>query len=293
MDGPVEDRQNTNQVAPQKYVGKSSVLAMIAAQAPVLHRQAGQDDNRRRLQIYFTTPIRQAKGTYKVAMFIDSFNGTRQIYTWKAKPLVYAFGLSRSLNDLHLGDENDAYCDVLLQNINKYYPIRKNPGKSNDDIALAKGAYLFQAGGILELRFPSILQEDIHAELDKIVQSFRKIISDADFHECYSLGAARNFIEAYKNNEEFIEHAQALMATGKSLDYTGNKLAYDIYVDSENLFKNIKDIDIEVIKDCPLDKILRNSDIKDIGRRLFGNQYNAAYAPIVFMNPTGKDFRTL
>jgi hypothetical protein len=277
----------------QRYVGKCSVLAMIAAQAPVLHRPLAQEENRKRLQISFTTPIKQAKGTYKVAIFIDSVNGDKQIYTWKSKPLIYALGLPKVLKDLHLGDRNDAYCDILLQNINRYMPIRRYPGESNDEIKKAGSAYLFQAGGVLELQFPSILQQDIHDELDKIVQSFRKIISDANFHECYSLGAARSYIEVYKNNDAFVEHAQALMRTGKSLDYTGNKLAYDIYTDYENLFSNINDLHIEVIRDCPLDVLLRNSDIKDVGRRLFGNQYNDAYAPIVFRNPRGKDFKTL
>ena len=279
----------------QKYVGKCSVLAMIAAQAPVLHRAVAQEENTKRLQISFTTPIKQAMGTFKVAMFIDSVNaaGTSQIYTWKAKPLIYALGIAKSLNELFLGDRNDAYSEALINNINKFMPIRRYPGESNDDIKKAGSAYLFQAGGILELHLPSILREHIDEELNKIVQSFRNIICDANFHECYSLGAARSFIDVYKNNESFVEHAQALMRTGKSLDYTANRLAYDIYSDYENLFVNIKDLHIEVIKDCPLDVLLRNSDIKDFGRRLFGHLYSDVYAPIVFKNPRGKDYKKL
>jgi hypothetical protein len=39
--------------------------------------------------------------------------------------------------------------------------------------------------------------------------------------------------------------------------------------------------------------LLRNSDIKDFGRRLFGNLYNEVYAPMVFKNPRGKDYKKL
>jgi len=286
--------QKKDNILSQRYVGKSSILAMIAAQAPVLQRNPGEE-NRKRLQVIFTTPIRQAKGTYKVAMFIDSIDGRNenQIYTWKAKPLIHALSLTRNLEGLYLGDQKDSYTNPILQALNKYMPIRKHPGESNDDIKKRNGAYLFQAGGILELRFPSIDKKDIDEELDHVVQAFRKIISDANFHEAYSLGAARSFIEQYKNNDVFVEHVQALIRTGKAVNYSLNKLADDIYMDKEEIFKNIKDLYIEVIKDCPLDMLLRNSDIKEFGRALFGGYYSDAYASIVFKNPRGKNYNTL
>jgi hypothetical protein len=138
---------------------------------------------------------------------------------------------------------------------------------------------VFQAGGVLEIRFPSVEKKEIDDELEHVVQAFRKIISDANFHEAYSLGAARSFIEDYKNNDVFVEHVQALIRSGKPLNYSLNKL--------------IKDLHIEVIKDCPLDMLLRNSDIKEFGRGLFGGYYSDAYASIVFKNPRGKNYNTL
>jgi hypothetical protein len=142
----VNDRTTVSEdshILAQKYVGKSSILAMIAAQAPVLQRNPGQE-NRKLLQVMFTTPIRQAKGTYKVAIFIDSIDGNseKQIYTWKAKPLIHALSLTRSLDGLYLGDRKDIYTNVILQGLNKYMPIRRYPGESNDDIKKKNGAYL-------------------------------------------------------------------------------------------------------------------------------------------------------
>jgi hypothetical protein len=293
-DKEASSKDKDDNILSQRYVGKSSILAMIAAQAPVLQRNPGQE-NRKRLQVMFTTPIRQAKGTYKVAMFIDSIDGNseKQIYTWKAKPLIHALSLTRNLDGLYLGDQKDIYTNPILQGLNKYMPIRRHPGESNDDIKKKNGAYLFQAGGILELRFPSVDKKDIDDELDQVVEAFRKVISDANFHEAYSLGAARSFIEEYKNNDAFIEHVQALIRTGKALNYSLNKLADDIYMDKEDIFKNIKDLYIEVIKDCPLDMLLRNSDVKEFGRALFGGYYSDAYASIVFKNPRGKNYNTL
>ena len=89
---------------------------MIASQAPVLHATSSED-NRRRLCISFMTPICQANGKYKVAMFIDSASNINQIYTWKAKPLIHAFGIAKILNNLHLGDKNDPYCSMVMNKI--------------------------------------------------------------------------------------------------------------------------------------------------------------------------------
>mmetsp|Transcript_6059 Transcript_6059/g.11485 ORF Transcript_6059/g.11485 Transcript_6059/m.11485 type:complete len:650 (+) Transcript_6059:277-2226(+) len=285
-------RTVTNDVH-QKHVGKSSILAMIACQAPVLHGTAPGEDNGKRLCVSFTTPIRQTKGTYKVAMFIDSINNGNQIYTWKAKPLVHAFGIAKMLNNLCLGDKNDPYCSLITKNINRYLPIRKYSGESNDEIKKAGSAFLLQAAGILEVRLPSNDKEVVHRELDLIVRAFRKVISDPNFHECYSLGGARSYIEEFKNSEVFLEHIQALHRTGQSFDYSKHKLARDIYQDKDLLFRGIDDLRIEIIKDCPLDVLLKNSDIKEIGRALFGHYYNDVYASIVFKNPRGKDFKTL
>jgi hypothetical protein len=67
------------------------------------------------------------------------------------------------------------------------------------------------------------------------VQAFCNIISDANFHEAYSLGAARSFIEDYKNTDVFVEHVP-----GKALNYSlNNKLADDIYMDKEDILKII------------------------------------------------------
>jgi hypothetical protein len=276
----------------QNHVGKSSILAMIATQAPVLHASPSED-NRRRLCISFTTPIRQTNGKYKVAMFIDSLINGNQIYTWKAKPLVHAFGIAKILNNLHLGDRNDPYCSMITNDINRFMPIRRFPGESNDEIRKIGSVYLLQAVGILEVRFPSNDKGVVHNELDSIARAFRSVISDPNFHECYSLGAARSFIEEFKNSEVFLEHIQALHRTGQSFDYSKHKLARDIHLDKDLLFRAIDELRIEVIKDCPLDVLLRNSDIKEIGRALFGNYYNDAYASIVFKNPRGKDYKTL
>jgi hypothetical protein len=157
----------------------------------------------------------------------------------------------------------------------------------------AGSAFLLQAAGILDIRFPSTDKEDVHNELDHIVKAFRKVISDPNFHECYCLGGARSFIEEYKSSEVFIETAQALIRTGQCFDYSKNKLADAIYQDKDFLFRDINDLHIEIIKDCPLDVLLRNNDIKEIGRALFGHYYNDAYSSIVFKSPRGKDYKTL
>jgi hypothetical protein len=114
-----KERHVEDSVVPllQSHSGKSSILAMIAAQAPVLHRTSVQE-NKKKLCISFTTPIRQANGIYKVAMFIDSANNGNQIYTWKAKPLVHAFGIAKLLDNLVLGDKNDSYCSLITNQIN-------------------------------------------------------------------------------------------------------------------------------------------------------------------------------
>jgi hypothetical protein len=274
-------------------------LLATEGQIPTVNTPGAFASTMSKIVISFTPPVKQQNGSYRFGMFVDSLrsNGGQE-FVWKAKPFVETFQLMRWLGGkLVLGGSDDVMCSKISNSINGCYSIRSFPGDVKDDCKKIKGAYLLQAAGVIEIDIYSSDPKAINDALDECVKAFRKIVMDKMFHKFYCLAAAKTYYDEFKQDpEEFKNHLVFLKSSGRgfdTFDFSKHRLVLGIHLDDKKFIKDFGKVEIEVKKNCALDMLLSNDNIKKFASMLFGPHYRESYASVVWKHPKGRQFSSL